>query len=144
MYTRVTREYNVTISPHCRDVCYTCYSNVIVMRLSHMYPINMMPTLSSLAAPQMQCHQWWQNWHHDNYPWWRHQMKAFSALLAFCVGNSPVTGEFPSERPMTRSFDVFFDLHLNKQLSKQSWGWWFETPSRPLWCHSNAVFNGRC
>ena len=45
-------------------------------------------------------------------------------------GNSPVTGEFPSQRPVTRSFDVFFDLTLNKQLSKQSWGWWFETPSR--------------
>ena len=40
--------------------------------------------------------------------WWRHQMEAFSALLAFCVGNSPVTGEFPSQRPVTRSFDVIF------------------------------------
>ena len=28
-------------------------------------------------------------------------------------------------RPVTRSFDVFFDLRLNKQLSKQWWGWWF-------------------
>ena len=62
-------------------------------------------------------------------PWWRHQMEAFSALLALCAGNSPVTGEFPSQRPVTRSFDVFFDLRLNKQLSKQSRGWWFETPS---------------
>ena len=38
---------------------------------------------------------------------------------------------------MTQSFDVFFDLRLNKRLSKQSWGWWFETPSRPLWRHCN-------
>ena len=38
---------------------------------------------------------------------------------------------------MTRSLDVFFDLCLNKQLSKQSWGWWFETPSRPLRRHRN-------
>ena len=52
--------------------------------------------------------------------WWRHQMETFSALLAFCAGNSPVTGEFPAQRPVTRSFDVFFDLHLNKRLSKQS------------------------
>ena len=52
--------------------------------------------------------------------WWRHQMETFSALLALCVGNSPVTGEFPSQRPVTRNFDVFFDLCLNKQLSKQS------------------------
>ena len=50
-------------------------------------------------------------------------MVTFSALLAFCVGNSPITGEFPSQRPVTRSFDVFFDLHLNKRLSKQSWDW---------------------
>ena len=44
-------------------------------------------------------------------------------------------GEFPAKRPVTRSFDIFFDLRLNKWLSKQSWGWWFETLSRPLWRH---------
>ena len=67
--------------------------------------------------------------------WWRHQMETFSALLALCAGNSPATGEFPAQRPVTRSFDVFFDLRLNERLSKQSWGWWFETPSRTLWRH---------
>ena len=46
-------------------------------------------------------------------------METFSALLVLCAGNSPVTGEFPSQRPVTRNFDVFFDLHLNKRLSKQ-------------------------
>ena len=49
-------------------------------------------------------------------------------------------GEFtghPTQRPVTRSFDVFFDLRLNERLSKYSWGWWFETPSRPLWRHIN-------
>ena len=70
--------------------------------------------------------------------WWRHQMETFSALLAICAGNSPVTGEFAAQRPVTRSFDVFFDLRLNKRLSKQSWGWWFETLSRPLWRHCNG------
>ena len=45
-------------------------------------------------------------------------MEAFSALLAICEGNSPVPGEFPSQRPVTRSFDVFFDLRPNKRLSK--------------------------
>ena len=69
--------------------------------------------------------------------WWRHQIKNFYALLALCAGNSPVTGEFPTQRPVTRSFDVFFDLRLNKRLSKQSWGWWFETPSCSLWCYCN-------
>ena len=72
------------------------------------------------------------------YPWWCHQMETSSALLALCVGNSPVTGEFPTQRPVTRSFDVFCDLRLNKRLSKQLWGWWFETPSRSLWRHCYA------
>ena len=71
--------------------------------------------------------------------WWRHQMETFSALLAICAGNSPVTGEFPAQRPGTPSFDVFFDLCLAKQLSKQGWGWWFETPSCPLWRHRNGM-----
>ena len=44
--------------------------------------------------------------------WWRHQMEAFSALLAICAGNSPVPVEFPTQRPVTRSFDVYFDLRL--------------------------------
>ena len=48
-------------------------------------------------------------------------METFSALLAICAGNSPVTGDFPAQKPVTRSFDVF-DLRLNKRLSKQSWG----------------------
>ena len=51
---------------------------------------------------------------------WHQQMATFSALLALCVGNSSVTGEFPSERPVTRSFYVFFDLHLKKRLSKKN------------------------
>ena len=79
------------------------------------------------------------------------------------INNLPVTGEFPSQMPVTPSFDVlvglkifffisqsensttaistphdvFFDLRLNKRLSKQSWGWWAETPSSPLWRHCN-------
>ena len=70
--------------------------------------------------------------------WWRHEMETSSALLAIRAGNSPVPGEFPAQRPVTRSFDLFIDLRLNKLLSKQSWGWWFETPSRPLWRHHNG------
>ena len=62
-------------------------------------------------------------------------------VTGLCVGNSPVTGEFPSRRPVTHSFDVFFDLHLYKRLSKQSRGWWFETPSLSLWCHCNGIFS---
>ena len=59
--------------------------------------------------------------------WWRHQMETFCPLLVRCAGNS-----------VTRSFDVFFDLGLNKQLSKQSKHGWFETPSCSLWRHRNV------
>ena len=69
--------------------------------------------------------------------WWRHQMETVSVLLATFAGNSPVTGKLPAQMPVTLSFDVFFDLRLNKRLSKQSWGWLFETPWRPQWRHCN-------
>ena len=72
------------------------------------------------------------------FPWWRHQMETCSALLDLCVGNSSVTGEFPTQRPVTRSFDDFFDLRLNERLSKQSPGWWIETPMRSLWHHGDV------
>ena len=70
--------------------------------------------------------------------WWRHQMETFSALLDLCAGNSPVPGEFPAQRPVTQSFDVFCELRLDKQLNKQSWGWWIETRSRSWWRHRNG------
>ena len=73
-----------------------------------------------------------------NKPWWRHQMETFSALLAICARNSPVPGEYPAQRPVTRSFDVFFDMRPNERLSKQCRGWWFETSSSPLWRHCNG------
>ena len=50
-------------------------------------------------------------------------------------------GEFLTQRPVTRSFDVYFDLRLNKRLCKQSWGWWFETLLCPLWRHSNGLWS---
>ena len=58
--------------------------------------------------------------------------KKFRVTGPLC-GEFTGPGEFPTQRPVTRSFDVFFDLHLNKRLSKQPWGWWFETPSWTLW-----------
>ena len=68
-------------------------------------------------------------------------MEAFSALLVICAGNLPVPGEFPAQGPVTRSFDVFFDLCLKKRLSKQSWGWWFEMLSCSLWRHRNDWYH---
>ena len=68
------------------------------------------------------------------YAWWRHQMETFSALLAICAGNSP------GHQSVTRRSDVFFDLRPNKWLSKQSWGWWFQTLSCSLWRHRNGQY----
>ena len=72
-------------------------------------------------------------------PRWRHQLETFSALLALCAGNSTAAGDFPTQRPVTRTFDVSFDLRLNKRLSKQSWGRWSETASGPWWRHCNGT-----
>ena len=72
-------------------------------------------------------------WHDDVIKW-----KYFPRYWPFVRG-IPGLGEFPAQRPVTRSFDVFFDLYLNKRLSKQSWGWWFETLSCPLWRHCNGA-----
>ena len=73
---------------------------------------------------------------HDDVIKWKHFPHYWPFVWGIhCVGNSPFPGEFPSQRPVTRSFDVFFDLRLNKWLSKEPWGWWFETPSCSLWRH---------
>ena len=74
---------------------------------------------------------------HDDVTQWKH----FPRYWPFVQGIHRWPGEFPAQRPVTRSFDVFFDLRLNKRLSKQSWGRWFETPSRSLWRHCNVSQN---
>ena len=68
---------------------------------------------------------------HDDVIKWKH----FPRYWPFVRGihRSPVNS--PHKGPVTRSFDVFFELRLNKQLNKQSWGWWFEMRSRSLWRH---------
>ena len=71
-------------------------------------------------------------------PWWCHEMETFSALLALCAGNSLAASEIPSQRPVSRSFDIFFDLRLNKWLCKQSRRWWFGMPACSLWRHCNS------
>ena len=70
--------------------------------------------------------------HHDDVIKWKH----FPRYWPFVQGihRSPVT-----QRPMTRGFDVFLGQHLNKRLSKQSRGWWFETLLCPLWRHCNVI-----
>ena len=69
---------------------------------------------------------------------WRHQIEPFFRVTGPLCGKITGPGEFPAQRPVTRSFDVFFDLRPNKRLSKQSWGWWFETPPWSLWRQCNV------
>ena len=123
---------SITVASHTRhDV--TSHWRLFVQQLIHVNMIekHVIMSLTLLNALVKQPRIVWVN------TWWRHEMMTFSALLTNCVENSLVTGEFPTQRPMTRSFDVFFDLCLIKRLSKQSWGWWFETPSGSLWRHCN-------
>ena len=67
----------------------------------------------------------------------------FVVMMTSSNGNifrvtGPLCEEFTSQKPVTRSFDVFFDLRLNKRLSKQSRRRWFEIPLRSLWRHCNV------
>ena len=82
-------------------------------------------------------------WHYicinNRHPWWLHKIETFSMLLALCEGNLPVTGGFSSQRPVTWKCDVFFDLCLNKQLSKQRRRRKFETPSCLLWSRCDVL-----
>ena len=60
----------------------------------------------------------------DVLSWWRHQMEIFSASLAICAGNSPVPGEFPAQRPVTRSFDVYLIcVRINGWVSNRDAGY---------------------
>ena len=90
----------------------------------------------------------------STHPYPPHSYQKFCAMTTSSNGNifrvtGPLCGEFtgpgefPTQRPVTRSFDVFFDLRLNKRLSKQPRGWWFETQSWSLWRHGNAVWPPR-
>ena len=106
-----------------------------------MYPVllcstHMLSIVSLVPWADVRLLQWKRR-NPEGYTWWRHQMETFSALLAICAGNSPFTGEFPAQRPVTWSFDVFFDQRMNIRLCKQWWSWWFEMPSRSLWRHCN-------
>ena len=74
---------------------------------------------------------------HDDVIKWKQFLRYWPFVRR--IHRSPVSGEFPSQRPVTRSFDVFFDLRLNKLSSKQSWGWWFEMPSWSLWRHCDVI-----
>ena len=137
----------IVLSPGCFNLSqyHGCWCpgslrrQAVSKHLSHLimhktiYAVNLMQKISMIGQNSKEY-----NMMKHELSWWRHQMETFSALLAICAGSSPVTGEFPAQRPVRRSFDVFFDLHLNKRLSEQWWSWWFETPSRPYWRHCSG------
>ena len=105
-----------------------CQSFLLFSMLMHSswlhwsYVIQVMVTNYTNYNQVLLCHVVWpahsestipiEAWIKWRISWWRYQMETFSALLALCMGNSLVTGEFPTQRPVTRSFDVFFDLRL--------------------------------
>ena len=122
--------------------CGVCEMGLVFPKYKR-HPIIMCPLGRDVCVQNFMMTSWHGNAFHITGPriddaCWRHQMETFSALLAICEGNSPVSGEFPAQRPVTLSFHVFFYLRLNKRVSKQWWGWWFETLSRPLWRHCNG------
>ena len=110
--------------------CYHYYHESIWQNVKSIPPLFICTSLISLDA-------WLPKICIQTISRWRHQMETISPLRALCEGNPPVTGGFPSQRPVTWSFDVFFDLCLKKQLSKPSRRWWIETLSRSLWRHCN-------
>ena len=92
-------------------------------------------------------------WHILHAPWHMHTVSYFVMMTSSNGSIFRVTGPswgestahwwFPSQKPVTRIFDVFFDRRLNKRLSKQSRRWWFETPSRSLWRHCHVFCWGQ-
>ena len=102
-------------------------SSLIFMCFIHSYSSGFHKG-SRMMTPTPVRQSWWK-WakstsnNSQKITWWRHQMETFSASLTLCAGNSLMTCEFPSQRPVTRSFDVFFDLHwTNCWVSNQDAG----------------------
>ena len=107
------------------------------MHIQHQIWAN---TSSKAAAVICLLHKDLAGWY---FPHWSSMMTSsngniFRVTGSLC-GEFTGPGEFPTQRPVTRSFDVFFDLRLNKRLSKQPWGWWFETPSWSLRRQCNGL-----
>ena len=114
-------------SPHKLPVTRKMFSfdDVIMIAIHHRYKDHCLDT----------------DWIHKQFSWAHHDVIKWK----HCPRYWPLRGEFtgpgesPAQRPVTQSFDVFYDLRPNKRLSKQSWGWWFETPSGSLWRHCNEL-----
>ena len=93
----------------CIPFVMLCCQQMIMVQ----YNIRSCLQILSKLSRMIECVQWivmktWASGKHQD-TWWRHQMET---LLALCAGNSPVPGEFPAQRPVTRIFDVLFDLRF--------------------------------
>ena len=144
--SRHMQKYGMTIAflTGAKHLAILEWSNIYFSEKSHhiqtqriFYDKSILWMLSNGYNDTVAWHIWIIGLRRADTTWWRHQMETFSALLALCARNSPVTGEFPAQRPVTQSSDIFFDPRLNRWLSKQSWGQWSETPWSSLWRHCN-------
>ena len=70
--------------------------------------------------------------------WWHHD------VILSLIGKARFIVALGGSNQFKLRGDVFFDLGPDKRLSKQSWGWWFETPSHSLWRHRNVCKNWWC
>ena len=102
-------------------------------------------TQGQFACGKKERHTRWDFCSHINSMGIRRKLTIFASTMMTSSNEyifrvtGPLCGEFTDYRwiPLTEASDDFFDLHLTKRLSIQSWCWWFETPLRPLWCHCN-------
>ena len=147
IFVNTTKEWTTVYLSHVHFAKWICFLGLIFLQpLRH--PTTILVVLKGTNEPnpsyieiEINSRPWnpeqiFQYIHHDVIKW-----KHFPRYWPFVrvIHRSP--GEFPTQRPMTRSFDVFFDLCLNKRLSKQSWGWWFEMLLSPLWRHCNVIIS---
>ena len=136
MITETEAEYRSdAVSP--KETSYLALTGELWVSLVNIYEkidrVIMAPhcILRSVKQPQSV------SWEHLRTTWWRHKMETFSALRYLCEGEPPAICGFPSQRPVTRSVDVFFICAQNIRLSKQPRRRLFEMPSRSLWHHCN-------
>ena len=104
------------------------YRQATNLYLNKCWPISMSPYVATLPRWVNRRRKSNMSYHDDVIKW-----NIFRVTGHLC-------GEFTAQGPVTRSFDVFFDQRLNKRLNKHSWGWWFETLSRPLGRHCNSWY----
>ena len=106
----------------------------------HQYSITLSThTVLAFHVPVLyMCHKLAISAPHDDVIKWKHFPRNWPFVRG--IPRSPVNSPHKGQRRGASMY--FFYLRMNKRLNKQWWGWWFETPSRPLWCHCNdlAIF----